>query len=170
MAVGFAISLAGSGGRAIWKRLTAGEQSRALRLLGLKKGATEKEIKQAARKLALRHHPDKFHQAPDDVIKYHTEKTKEVLAAREAALKEAAPAGEIVYRGQKIKVARPKPTPKPPKPKPDVPTVTTDAITRAEKDKLRKLGYSVGEILDMDRAAARELIKKGQPKKAAPTA
>jgi len=54
-----ALSLMGSGVGGIWKKLKPTEQRKALKLLGLKDGATEKQIKSAARKAFLRYHPDK---------------------------------------------------------------------------------------------------------------
>jgi len=54
------LSLIGSGIGGIWQKLKPTEQRKALKLLGLKPGATEKQINAAARKSFLRYHPDKI--------------------------------------------------------------------------------------------------------------
>jgi len=54
-----ALSLIGSGVGGIWGKLKPTEQSKALKLLGLKRGATEQQVKSAARKAFLQYHPDK---------------------------------------------------------------------------------------------------------------
>ena len=59
MVLGAIVSIAFSGAKGIWARLKPTEQSRALKTLGLKKGATLDQINKAARKEALKFHPDK---------------------------------------------------------------------------------------------------------------
>lgn len=59
MAIGAILSIAHSGIGGIWSKLKPTEQAKALKLLGLKEGATAKEITAASRKLAMKYHPDK---------------------------------------------------------------------------------------------------------------
>lgn len=59
MAIGAVLSIAQSGIGAVWSKLRPAEQTQALKILGLKKGATAKEITAAARKLSKKYHPDK---------------------------------------------------------------------------------------------------------------
>ena len=59
MALGFIFSVATSGVSKFWQALRPTERMRALRTLKLKEGASEEQITQAARKLALKTHPDK---------------------------------------------------------------------------------------------------------------
>lgn len=54
-----ALSLIASGVGGIWTKLKPTEQSKALKFLGLKRGATEKDIIKASRKAFLEYHPDK---------------------------------------------------------------------------------------------------------------
>lgn len=53
------LSLIASGVGGIWQKLKPTEQRRALKLLGLKEGATEQQIKSAANKYFKKYHPDK---------------------------------------------------------------------------------------------------------------
>lgn len=50
---------AGAAGRAIWSKLRPSEQQQALKLLGLKRGASLDAITRAGNKLAAKYHPDK---------------------------------------------------------------------------------------------------------------
>ena len=58
-------------------------RSRYYRILGLKDGASQEEIKKAYRQLAKEHHPDKFVNASDSDKKYHENKMKEINDAYE---------------------------------------------------------------------------------------
>ena len=58
-------------------------KSRYYRILGLKDGASQEEIKKAYRQLAKEHHPDKFVNASDSDKKYHENKMKEINEAYE---------------------------------------------------------------------------------------
>ena len=58
-------------------------RSRYYRILGLKDGASQEEIKKAYRQLAKEHHPDKFVNASDSDKKYHESKMKEINEAYE---------------------------------------------------------------------------------------
>ena len=58
-------------------------RSRYYRILGLKDGASQEEIKKAYRQLAKEHHPDKFANASDSEKKYHESKMKEINEAYE---------------------------------------------------------------------------------------
>ena len=58
-------------------------RSRYYRILGLKDGASQEEIKKAYRQLAKEHHPDKFVNASDSDKKYHESKMKEINDAYE---------------------------------------------------------------------------------------
>lgn len=58
-------------------------RSRYYRILGLKDGASQEEIKKAYRQLAKEHHPDKFVNASDSDKKYHENKMKEINEAYE---------------------------------------------------------------------------------------
>jgi len=58
-------------------------RSRYYRILGLKDGASQEEIKKAYRQLAKEHHPDKFANASDTEKKYHESKMKEINEAYE---------------------------------------------------------------------------------------
>lgn len=55
----------------------------ALKTLGLKEGASEKEIKKAYRALALQYHPDKQIGASDEEVKRATERFREINEAYE---------------------------------------------------------------------------------------
>ena len=57
--------------------------SRYYRILGLKDGASQEEIKKAYYQLAKEHHPDKFVNASDSDKKYHENKMKEINEAYE---------------------------------------------------------------------------------------
>ncbi|KKL99260.1 hypothetical protein LCGC14_1816200, partial [marine sediment metagenome] len=59
MAIGAVFSYLQSGVTGAWSKLKPTEQSRALKLLGLKKDASVDEIRSAAKKLAREYHPDK---------------------------------------------------------------------------------------------------------------
>jgi len=91
MAVGAALSLAYSGGSALWSKLTPTERSLALKTLGLKEGATQPEITKAANDLARQTHPDK--------VKGMVEEYKKVISARDTL--RAGEATDVVFRGQK---------------------------------------------------------------------
>lgn len=58
-------------------------RSRYYRILGVKDGASQEEIKKAYRQLAKEHHPDKFVNASDSEKKYHESKMKEINEAYE---------------------------------------------------------------------------------------
>ena len=58
-------------------------RSKYYRILGLKDGASQEEIKKAYRQLAKEHHPDKFANASDTEKKYHESKMKEINEAYE---------------------------------------------------------------------------------------
>ena len=58
-------------------------RSKYYRILGLKDGASQEEIKKAYRQLAKEHHPDKFVNASDSEKKYHESKMKEINEAYE---------------------------------------------------------------------------------------
>ena len=58
-------------------------RSKYYRILGLKDGASQEEIKKAYRQLAKEHHPDKFVNASDSDKKYHENKMKEINEAYE---------------------------------------------------------------------------------------
>ena len=58
-------------------------RSKYYRILGLKDGASQEEIKKAYRQLAKEHHPDKFVNASDSEKKYHEDKMKEINEAYE---------------------------------------------------------------------------------------
>ena len=58
-------------------------RSRYYRILGVKDGASQEEIKKAYRQLAKEHHPDKFVNASDSEKKFHEDKMKEINEAYE---------------------------------------------------------------------------------------
>ena len=58
-------------------------RSRYYRILGLKDGASQEEIKKAYYQLAKEHHPDKFVNASDSEKKFHESKMKEINEAYE---------------------------------------------------------------------------------------
>ena len=58
-------------------------RSRYYRILGLKDGASQEEIKKAYYQLAKEHHPDKFVNASDSEKKFHEDKMKEINEAYE---------------------------------------------------------------------------------------
>lgn len=58
-------------------------RSRYYRILGLKDGASQEEIKKAYHQLAKEHHPDKFVNASDSEKKFHESKMKEINEAYE---------------------------------------------------------------------------------------
>ena len=58
-------------------------KSKYYRILGLKDGASQEEIKKAYRQLAKEHHPDKFVNASDSEKKFHESKMKEINEAYE---------------------------------------------------------------------------------------
>ena len=58
-------------------------RSRYYRILGLKDGASQEEIKKAYRQLAKEHHPDKFVNASNSEKKFHEDKMKEINEAYE---------------------------------------------------------------------------------------
>ena len=58
-------------------------RSRYYRILGLKDGASQEEIKKAYHQLAKEHHPDKFVNASDSEKKFHENKMKEINEAYE---------------------------------------------------------------------------------------
>ncbi len=92
MAIGAALSIIGSGVKAAWAKLTPSEITRALDTLGLKKGATDKEIKAAAETLFHKYHPDK--------AKGFIKEFQAVVNARKI-VKEGE-FKDIVFRGQKV--------------------------------------------------------------------
>ena len=58
-------------------------RSKYYRILGVKDGASQEEIKKAYRQLAKEHHPDKFVNASDSEKKFHESKMKEINEAYE---------------------------------------------------------------------------------------
>ena len=58
-------------------------RSKYYRILGVKDGASQEEIKKAYRQLAKEHHPDKFVNASDSEKKFHENKMKEINEAYE---------------------------------------------------------------------------------------
>jgi hypothetical protein len=92
MALGAAFSIAHSGVKAVWAKLTPTEQVRALKVLGLKKGATPDQINVASRNLAREYHPDK--------VKGFEQEFKNIIKARDL-LRKGEPQ-DIVFRGQKV--------------------------------------------------------------------
>lgn len=92
MAIGAAFSLVHSGVKVAWSKITPTELQRALKLLGLKKGATTDEIRAAARNMARKYHPDK--------VKGFREEFEKVIKARDAVIK--GEPQDIVFRGQKV--------------------------------------------------------------------
>lgn len=98
MAIGAVFSLASqgvkAGARTVWAKLTPTEQARALKTLGLKKGATDAEINQAARDLARTYHPDK--------VKGFEEEFKKVIEAR--GVLRRGETTDVVFRGAKVTV------------------------------------------------------------------
>ena len=58
-------------------------RSRYYRILGVKDGASQEEIKKAYHQLAKEHHPDKFVNASDSEKKFHESKMKEINEAYE---------------------------------------------------------------------------------------
>lgn len=95
MAIGAVLSIARSGIKGVWSKLTPSEQVRALKTLGLKKGATPEEITVASRKMALKFHPDK--------AKGFEEEFKKVIKARNL-LREGEPQ-DVVFRGAKVTIS-----------------------------------------------------------------
>ena len=57
-------------------------------VLGLKKGASDDEIKKAFRKLAMKYHPDRVSTLGEDVQKAAAEKFRQVKEAYETIKKE----------------------------------------------------------------------------------
>ena len=94
MALGAIFSFVSQGVKGAWSKLTPSETSRALKLLGLKKGASQEEITKAANNLARQYHPDK--------IKGYVNEFKKVIKARD--LLRQGEAQDIVYRGQKVTI------------------------------------------------------------------
>lgn len=97
MVIGAVFSFLHSGVKGAWSKLTPSETTRALKLLGLKKGASPAEITKAANNLARQYHPDKvkgFRTEFEQVIK-----ARDVL--RQGEFK------DIVFRGQKV-ILKPK--------------------------------------------------------------
>ena len=92
----FSLALQGTGklGRVLWNKLRPTEQSWALKQLGLKKGATIEEINKAARKEALKFHPDK--------VKGFREDFEQVIKARDILRK--TPAEDIIFAKPKPKL------------------------------------------------------------------
>jgi hypothetical protein len=130
MALGFAFSLAatglGKGAKALWSKLKPTEQARALKVLGLKKGASLDKINQAARELSVKHHPDK--------VAGMRQQFEKVISARDVLREEvrqniiqrgAAPAADAVSRG----AALPGQTAAPPPPGAIQPTTQVPATT-----------------------------------------
>ena len=97
MALGAIFSLVSQGVKGLWSKLTPSEYARALKLLGLKKGATQEQITKAANSLARQYHPDKAKGLVDDF--------KQVIKARDFLRQ--GEVKDIVYRGQKL-VLKPK--------------------------------------------------------------
>ena len=85
----FSLALQGTGklGRVLWNKLRPTEQSWALKQLGLKKGASIEEINKAARKEALKFHPDK--------VKGFREDFEQVIKARDILRK--TPTKDIIF-------------------------------------------------------------------------
>ncbi len=100
MLLGGAISLGLSGVGAVWvKYLKPSELKAAYKVLGVKSNATPKEIKAAARRLALKYHPDK--------VKGMRAKFEQVMVARETALSKGAVPQDIIYAKQPTRALPP---------------------------------------------------------------
>jgi hypothetical protein len=132
-----ALSLIGSGIGGIWQKLKPTEQSRALKLLGLKRGATEKEIAKASRKAFLQYHPDKVKGMQAEFEK--AVKARNVLLNRDYGK-------DIIYRGRAPSAAKLltgvtpegvpiKPTKPPIKIEPEPVILAPEAPTLAEAEK-----------------------------------
>ncbi len=113
MAIGAILSLAHSGAKGLWSKLTPSEEARALKILGLKEGASQEEITRAANSLARQYHPDK--------AKGYIEEFKKVIKARDL-LRQGEPQ-DIVFRGQKVTIK--------PKLLPETPATAGQAGTQA---------------------------------------
>lgn len=85
-----ALSLVGSGVKGVWAMLRPGEQARALKLLGLKAGASEDEIRHAASRIGFQYHPDKVAGKMDQF--------KKVMAARDTLLSDIG--RNVIRRGR----------------------------------------------------------------------
>ena len=57
------------------------------KILGISPSATDKEVKDAYRKMALRHHPDRVASLGEDIRKAAEAKFQEINAAKEAIYK-----------------------------------------------------------------------------------
>lgn len=97
MTIGAVLGFARFGVTALWGKLTPTEHTRALKLLGLKKGASIDEINAAARRLALKYHPDK--------AKGFISEFQKMIKARD--LLRQGEVKDIIFRGQKV-VIKPK--------------------------------------------------------------
>jgi curved DNA-binding protein CbpA len=151
MAIGALFSLVHSGVKGAWSKLTPSEEARALKVLGLKKGASQAEITKAANELALKTHPDKV-----EGLRSEFEK---VIQARDTL--RAQPKRDIIFRGQKVKftpkllpgekyvdgqIVKPeaKPPPKPTEAKPPI-SVATKKPQKTPKPPAEKGGAKPAE-------------------------
>ena len=57
-------------------------------ILGVQKGASASEIKKAYRKMAVKHHPDKFNKSGEEQLKAAKEKFQKIQEAYEQIKKE----------------------------------------------------------------------------------
>lgn len=94
MAIGAVFSFLHSGVKGAWSKLTPTEHARALKALGLKKGATTDEIRRAARNIAKQYHPDK--------VEGMRSEFEAIIKARDVLLE--GEAKDVVFRGQKITI------------------------------------------------------------------
>lgn len=92
IAIGALFSFAMSGLKGAWAKITPNERSRALKVLGLKKNATDAEIKSATRVLARKFHPDK--------VKGFREDFEAVIKARDVLKGDKT--ADVIFRGQKV--------------------------------------------------------------------
>ncbi len=165
----FSLALQGTGklGSLLWNKLRPTEQSWALKQLGLKKGASIEEINAAARKEALKFHPDK--------VKGFREDFEQVIKARDILRK--TPAKDVIFAKPKPKllpgeVAAPaeaaisavKPTPAvviPEKPPIVAPKADIIAPTEAVKPEIERKPLPVKEVTAEIEKVEKPEIKKG---------
>lgn len=91
MALGAAFSMVESGVSAIWKKITPSEQVRLLKTLGLKKGATNEEIREAAEELIGKYRPETSQGLREEFGKAIAQRAKFVTE------------GDVIFRGQTVK-------------------------------------------------------------------
>lgn len=147
---GAALATAVEGGLTLFKALRPNEQKAALKLLKLKKGATEQQIRKAAQQLARKFHPDK--------VKGRVDKFKAVINARDVAMRQAR--GDIVTPTTRRGLRLPGEIGKPPPP-----------FSQAAKDQIRQRVREATELqetqqAELDKQVAeiqRQAIAEAQP-------